>query len=98
MPISTEQVERAEAAIAQAQRTRRYHARKTDKKSPQRKADIDIALDSLKSAMKPVRSALAKLPSRPQTATTEAEHELLRTLSSGLQRERRKLWKMRKNW
>jgi hypothetical protein len=100
MPEAIEQrdIDLAEAAIAGAQRTRKYHARRTQKSSSQRKQDLDIGMDALKEAMRPIRSALARLPSRQQTEAVKNERRELRSLSERIQKERRKLWKMRKAW
>lgn len=86
----------ARAAIANAQRVRRFHRRRTETDSQQRKDDIEIALARLKEAMKPIRSERGRAPYGPQTDEAEADREKLRELSEAIQAERRKLWKMKR--
>lgn len=86
----------AEAAVSFAQSVRQVHARRSDKGSKQREDDIRNALDRLKSAMDPIRREIARFPFGPQTTTAEANRERIRAASQALQRERRKLWKMKK--
>jgi len=85
----------AEAAIKYARTVREYHRRRTEKVSPQRKTDIEVALSRLKRAMKPLKSAIGRFPYGPQTDTAEANRQAIRDASDAIQRERRKLWKMR---
>ena len=46
--------------------------------------------------MKPLRSEIGRFPYGPQTDEAEANRERIRQASDALQRERRKLWKMRR--
>lgn len=84
----------AERAVANAQRVREFHRRRTEKNSPQRKTDILVARQRLKEAMKPLKSAIGKFPYGPQTVTAENNREAIRAASAAIQSERRKLWKM----
>ena len=86
----------AEAAVANAQRVRSYHARRTEVGSPQREEDIQIALTRLKEAMKPIKSEIGKFPYGPQTEQAEQNRDTIRVVSEAIQTERRKLWKMRR--
>lgn len=85
----------AEAAVAFAQGVRAVHRRRTAKASKQRQADIEIALARLKEAMQPLKSAIGKFPYGPQTDTAEDNRQAIRDASTAIQRERRKLFKMR---
>ena len=49
----------------------------------------------LKRAMRPLRSEIGRFPYGPQTDEAEANREEIREASTAIQRERRKLWKMR---
>lgn len=89
-------VDTAEAAVAFAQSTRRVHARRTRKGSKQREDDIRNALDRLKSAMAPLKSAIARFQYEPQTSTAEKNRQVIYAASKAIQRERRKLWKLQK--
>jgi hypothetical protein len=84
----------AEAAIDLARSVRRLHARRSQKGGSRREADIQNALDRLKTAMRPLRPVIARFPYEPQTVTAEANRQRVRALSTAMQRERRKLWKM----
>lgn len=88
-------LEDAEAAVSYAQTVRSFHRRRTEKASPQRKTDIEVALSRLKRAMKPLKSEIGKFPYGPQTDTAETNRQAIRDASDAIQRERRKLWKMR---
>jgi hypothetical protein len=88
-------IEQAEAAVAFAQQVRRLHRRRTDKSSLQRTQDIELAILRLKEAMAPLRSEIGRFPYGPQTDAAEANRERIREVSTAVQRERRKLWKMR---
>lgn len=89
------EIKNAEAAVAYARHVRRFHARRTDPRSAQRATDIALALDRLRAAMTPLRSAIGKFPYGPSTAIAEANRQRIRDASAEIQRERRKLWKMR---
>lgn len=89
-------IEAADAAVAFAQQVRKFHARRSDKKrSTQRAADIELALERLKDAMGPLRSEIGRFPYGPQTGQAERNRDRIRKASAALQTERRKLWKMR---
>lgn len=79
---------RADLAVQNAQSVRKMHARK---KLKRREKDLELALQRLKAAMKPVRHQIARQAYLPSTA----EGGKLRKASADLQRERRKIWKMR---
>lgn len=89
-------LDRASAAVTFAQQVRKFHRRRTARKSERRSADIEAALARLRDAMVPLRSEIGRFPYGPQTPTAEANRERIRDASAALQRERRKLWKMRK--
>lgn len=89
------ELDAAQAAADNAQRVRAYHRRRTEKGSLQREQDIEIALDRVREAMKPLKSMIGQFPYGPQTDTAEANREEIREMSLALQRERRKLWKMK---
>lgn len=89
-------IEAADAAVIFAQQVRRMWRRRSDKTSPQRKSDIELALTRLKEAMEPLRSEIGRFPYGPQTDAAEANREAIREASARIQSERRKLWKMRR--
>jgi hypothetical protein len=88
-------IERAEAAVAYAQQVRRIHRRRSKKSSTQRNEDIELALTRIKAAMAPLRSEIGRFPYGPATDTAERNRKKIREASTSLQRERRKLFKMR---
>lgn len=90
-------IEAADAAVVFAQQVRRVHRRRTDKTSKQRKADIAMALERLKEAMAPLRTEIGRFPYGPQTGQAERNRQAIRAASLAIQRERRKLHKMRKS-
>ena len=92
--LPEKQIEDAEAAVAFARQVRGFHARRTDRRSIQRAADITVALARLRDAMKPLRSEIGRFPYGPDTAVAEENRERIRSASEEIQRERRKLWKM----
>jgi hypothetical protein len=85
----------AESAVAFAQQVRRFHRRRTDRRSNQREADIQLALVRLKEAMAPLRTEIGRFPYGPQTDVAEENRQRIREASAIIQRERRKLWKMK---
>lgn len=87
-------VSNAEAAVANAQRVRSLHRRRTPIGSSSREDDLAIALERLAQAMKPIRSEIARFPYGPQTDRAERNRQKLRALSRSIQGERRRLWKM----
>lgn len=89
-PTASELISEATKATKYAQSVRAHHARRTRPGSMQRKVDIDLALERLAAAMKPIRRRIARLP-----YLTEDGDEI-REASLDIQRERRKLWKMTK--
>lgn len=89
-------IEVAEAAVVFAQAVRRTHRRRSNKTSAQRNADIEMALERLKEAMRPLRSEIGRFPYGPQTSAAEENRQTIRRTSDAIQRERRKLFKMRK--
>jgi hypothetical protein len=88
-------IENANAAVAFAQQVRKFHRRRTSRKADQRARDIEVAVQRLKDAMGPLRSEIGRFPYGPQTSIAEANRERIREASAALQRERRKLWKMK---
>lgn len=93
----TEDIEFAEAAVAYAQQVRSFHRRRTERGSKSREADIDVALDRLKAAMRPLRTHIGRFAYGPQTTTAEKNRQAIREASDAIQRERRKLWKLSKH-
>lgn len=84
----------AKAAAEYARKVRSAHARRTDRRSPQRETDVRIALERLREAMVPLRSLIGSFPYRPQTPEATATYKEVRKASDALQKERRKLWKL----
>jgi hypothetical protein len=93
--LPKEAIDAALAAIEFAQLVRRQHRRRTGRDSAQRRTDIELALTRLKEAMGPLRSEIGRFPYGPQTTAAEANRDRIRDVSAAIQRERRKLWKMR---
>ncbi len=85
---------RAQAAVENAERVRKVHRRRTARGTEQREADLQLALDRLKDAMKPLRSEIGRFPYGPNTPEAARNRELIYESSRTIQRERRKLWKM----
>jgi hypothetical protein len=85
----------AEAAVNFARQVRKFHARRTERGSKQREADIEIARTRLKECMAPLKSAIGKFPYGPQTDAAEENRNVIREASQACQRERRKLHKMK---
>jgi hypothetical protein len=84
----------AEAAIVFARKVREHHARRTGKGTPGREADLASAMERIREAMAPIRSALGAIPYMEEFDTDlEAD---LRETSQKLQAERRRIWKMQK--
>jgi len=92
--LPTQAMSDAQDAVDNARRVRAYHRRRTEKRSPQRRADITVARDRLKEAMRPLKSAIGQFPYGPQTVAAEENREAIREMSAAIQAERRKLWKM----
>lgn len=88
-------LEGAEAAVSFAQQVRRYHRRRTHRTAQQRTTDVELAITRLREAMAPLRSEIGRFPYGAQTDAAEREREKVRNASEAIQRERRKLWKMR---
>lgn len=96
--FTTNQIEgfldEARLAVQAAQEVREYHRKRTARDDLQRLADITIALERVKAAMKPLRSEIGRFPKQPPSAPILARQDKIRAASHALQRERRKLWKM----
>lgn len=84
----------AQAAVENAQGVRKHHRRRTSKGDPRREADIKLATERIRSAMKPLRSYLCGYMYGPQTVTRAERRARVEALSKELQAERRRLWKM----
>jgi hypothetical protein len=91
----TAELDAAQAAVMNAQRVREFHRRRTEKTSKQRTQDIDLAIERLKEAMAPLKSMIGSFPYGPTTEAAERNRVEIRMASEAIQRERRKLWKMR---
>jgi hypothetical protein len=87
---------RAQQAVENAQRVRKVHRRRSTKGSEQREADLRLALERLRDAMKPLRSEIGRFPYGPSTPEAERNRERIYEASRAIQAERRKLWKMLK--
>lgn len=101
-PRELDQVLRAaEAAVSHAQDVRKTYAKRTGRGDRRRQTDIQLALNRLKTKMKPIRSELARLPYGIKLYANvqgpldlKSQQRQLRAASDAIQRERRKLWKM----
>jgi hypothetical protein len=89
------ELDAANAAVLNAVRVREFHARRTEKNSKHRMQDIDLALERLREAMKPLKSMIGQFPYGPTTEAAESNRDEIRAASAEIQRQRRKLWKMR---
>lgn len=83
-----------EEAIAYAQRVRAYHRRRTSKSSPQRRTDVEVALDRLARAMRPIRSEQGRFMFLNPTEQRRRQQERLFNVSHRIAAERRKLLKL----
>lgn len=93
--LPKDKLQAAKAAIENARKVREFHARRTPKDSPQRAADIELALTRLKEAMKPLRAEIGRFPYGAQTDKAEANREVIRQASEAIQAQRRRLWKLK---
>lgn len=84
----------ANAAVSYALDVRSHHRKRSKRGSPQREADLKIALARLREAMDPVRSVIARSQFELMNVTKARKIQKIRQASNDLQRERRKLWKM----
>lgn len=94
MPIDTaleDIIKTATSAVKHAQGVRAMHGRNSKRGTPQREADLSIAVERLREAMRPIRRRAGR---SPYTRGSEGA-ESLRAASEAIQRERRKLWKMK---
>lgn len=97
MKIShAEMCKNSASAIEYAQRVRSYHAKRSRRGAKQRESDLGLALDRLRAAMRPIRSEIASYPFKPLREASVEDREKIISASKAIQRERRKLWKMRK--
>jgi hypothetical protein len=85
----------ADLAVQAAQEVRDFHRKRTARDDVQRVADIEIALERIKNAMRPLRSEIGRFPKQPPTTNNLERQGRIREASLALQRERRKLWKMK---
>jgi hypothetical protein len=90
----TEALQEAELAVQNAQDVRRFHRKRTEKGDVQREADLNMAIERVRAAMKPLRSEIGRFPKQPNTANVLSRQKRIRAASNALQAERRKLWKM----
>lgn len=88
------EIKNAEGAIEYARHVRKFHARRTERRSHQRGTDIALALDRLRDAMRPLRAEIGRFPYGPSTEIAEQNRQRIRDASAEIQKERRKLWKM----
>jgi anti-sigma-K factor RskA len=89
-------LDRADAAVIFAQQVRRLHRRRQNKNSEQRTQDLAAAVARLKEAMAPLRSEIGRFPYGPQTNAAAENRQTIRDASAAIQRERRKLFKMKR--
>jgi DNA-binding NtrC family response regulator len=89
-----EALHEASLAIQNAQEVRAYHRKRSQRGDTQREADLEMAIERVRDAMRPLRSEIGRFPHQAQSATVEARQGKIRAASTALQRERRKLWKM----
>lgn len=92
--LPQKELDTADAAVAYALQVRKFHARRSERDSKQRIADIEMALKRLRSAMKPLKSMMGKFQYGPQNPIAEANRQAIRERSAAIKRERMKLWKM----
>lgn len=88
-------LKQAETAVTHARSVRELHRRRSERGSHQREQDIQYALDRIKTAMRPLRSEIGRFVYGPQTTVAEETRQRIREASEALQKERRKLWKMK---
>jgi hypothetical protein len=93
--LPKEEVDAAYAAVDAAKAVRQFHRRRTERGNKQREADISLALERLKTVMQPLRSEIGRFPYGPQTDTADKNRLTIYDASKAVQRERRKLWKMK---
>ncbi len=93
--LPRQELKAAAAAVEYAQTVRSAHRRRSDPTSIQRLSDVDEGLRRIKRAMRPIRSMIGAFPYGPPGPEAEKNRQILRDVSSELQSERRKLWKMR---
>lgn len=94
--LPKEDIDAAYAACDYAQSVRKMHRRRSTVGSSQREQDIQIALDRLKDAIAPIRSVIGTFPYGPQTNEAAVNRREVLAASDAIQRERRKLWKMKR--
>lgn len=92
----------AALVVSQAQDVRAAHRKRSARENRERQQDIAVALRRLREAMRPIRSELARIPyvlpdleGKPGGDLLKAQQHHLRAASDDIQRERRKLWKMK---
>jgi len=95
--LTQKQLDEARAAVENARRVRKDHARRSIKGTARREADIAAALDRLKEAMKPLRSEIARFQYGFHGEAHAEYVAEVREASQDIQRERRKLFKMQKH-
>lgn len=93
--IEPEVLKEADAAVKFAQTVRERHRRRTERGSASREADIENALTRLRDAMRPLRSEIGRFAYGPATERAESNRQKIRDASDAIQRERRKLFKMK---
>lgn len=94
--LPKEDIDAAYASCDYAQSVRRMHRRRSAVGSAQREQDIDVALERLRDAIAPIRSVIGTFPYGPQTNEAVKNREAVLAASDAIQRERRKLWKMKR--
>lgn len=92
----------ADLVVSQAQDVRAAHRKRSARENKERQQDIAVALRRLREAMRPIRSELARIPyalpdleGKLGHADLVAQQSALLDASDRIQRERRKLWKMK---
>lgn len=85
----------AQDAVLFAQAVRQRHRRRTARGTAQREQDIQVALARLREAMRPLRSEIGRFSRVHASPAAEIVREDVRAASEAIQRERRKLFKMK---
>lgn len=90
-PTVADLIRDAHNAAQYAQSVRKAHGRRSKRGTKQREHDIRIALQRLQEAMQPLRRKIARIPYLPPGIDVAGLHQA----SDAIQKERRKLWKMK---
>jgi hypothetical protein len=93
--VTKAELQAAAAAADNAETVRQLHRRRTKRGDARREKDIELALDRITSAMRPLRAYLCGVAWLAHDSEgIRRQIESVRAASRRLQSERRKLWKM----